>query len=142
MKSSWVDRILWLSIGLMLGGLLMLTLRPSPLATPMSLITPAPPSPLEGTYWVNDNPQDIVTLSSVAEGIYRAESAVWSGVGLFDGKLYIGLFRYKDNAQDFAGVLGLHVGTPKEEGLFSIKGTNVEKQTGSFEITWRRAALK
>ena len=97
------------------------------------------PSELSGDYCINNDPNNRLIITRIEGDQFRIESPnVWDGVGIFDGFVYFGMFKYKHTFQNksFAGVWGNHHAIIQEDGSFIVKGTNVIGMDGEFRNTW------
>jgi hypothetical protein len=69
------------------------------------------PSDFSGTYYINNHPSNKLIIKRIKDKQFRLESPnVWDGVGIFDGFVYFGIFKYKITFENkaFAGVWGNH----------------------------------
>ena len=90
-----------------------------------------------GTYRINEDPNSLVFIYNLFENQYRLESPIhWDAVGIFDGKTYFGVFRYKDTIRDtrFKGVWGVHKATWRTDGSIAVHGTNMINRTGEWDL--------
>jgi hypothetical protein len=96
---------------------------------------------IEGMYVVNGNPKDKVVIKRLSKNRYRLTTpGWWEGVGIFDGKMYYGVYRYHDDRGQWAGVWGTHHARFMPDGSFVVQGKNTIKRTGEFESVWTRAS--
>ena len=97
------------------------------------------PSDFSGTYCINNHPNNKLIIERIKDNQFRLESPnVWDGVGIFDGFVYFGIFKYKITFENkaFAGVWGNHHAIIQDDGSFIVKGTNVIGMGGEFRNTW------
>ena len=97
------------------------------------------PSKLSGEYCINNDPNNKLIIKKIEGDQFRLESPnVWDGVGIFDGFIYFGIFKYKHSFENknFAGVWGNHHAIIQDDGSFIVKGTNKIGMDGEFRNTW------
>lgn len=83
------------------------------------------PSDFEGTWLVDGRPGARIEVSRITGDTYRVERpGEWSGVGLYDGETYLGVFRYPANSVDrrAAGKGGTHLAQRLGGGGFVVRG--------------------
>jgi hypothetical protein len=91
-------------------------------------------------YYANNNAGNPVIVSRLSENRYLLESPnFWVGVGIFDGYTYLGIYRYKDTLESFAGVWGMHRGEIQPDESLNIHGINMIKAEGEFDVVWNKA---
>ena len=83
----------------------------------------------EGTYYINNNPKNIIIIKHISDEIFSlTSSGVWNGVGLFDGTTYIGSFRYTHCLENIhlSGVYGIHqmITQYNNSDILNVLGTN------------------
>ena len=96
-------------------------------------------SKLSGDYCINNDPNNKLIITRIEGDQFRLESPnVWDGVGIFDGFVYFGIFKYKHTFENknFAGVWGNHHAIIQDDGSFIVKGTNIIGMDGEFRNTW------
>ena len=97
------------------------------------------PSELSGEYCINNDPNNKLIIRNIEGNQYSLESPnVWDGVGIFDGLIYFGIFKYKHSFENknFSGVWGNHHAILQDDGSFIVKGTNRIGMVGEFRNTW------
>jgi hypothetical protein len=102
--------------------------------------------PIAGPYKTNDrdDPSEAVVISRLSEHQYRVENPrQWEGVGIFDGTLYRGVFRYKDTMayEPFRGRWGMHDAVLRGDGSFAVHGRFMagdddEFGDDEFDVIW------
>ena len=102
--------------------------------------------PIEGPYKTNgrDDPSEAVVITRLSENQYRVESSrQWDVVGIFDGNLYRGVFRYKDSMayESFRGRWGMHEAALRADGSFAVHGRFMagdddESDDDEFDLIW------
>jgi hypothetical protein len=93
-----------------------------------------------GRYAINGSPTDVVIITATAHGEYRAENpGFWNGVGLFDGKVYWGVFAYPKGTRhgSLENVHGVQRAELQPNGSFKVHGTFAPGGSG-FDVTWTR----
>ena len=98
---------------------------------------------IQGAYKTNgrDNENEVVVISKLSKTQYRIENPrQWDGVGIFDGTIYFGIFRYKNTMkyEPFRGIFGMHRAAFREDGSFEVHGTFLtgELQDDEFDVVW------
>jgi len=97
------------------------------------------PSELSGEYCINNDPNNKLIIKKISSNQYSIESPnVWEGVGVFDGLIYFGIFKYKHTFENknFSGVWGTHHAILQDNGSFIVKGINRIGMVGEFRNTW------
>ena len=99
---------------------------------------PAPS--ITGRYAVGGSSEHVV-ITSLGGDRYRIESpGFWEGVGIFDGKVYWGVFRYPQTShhQSLANVCGLHRAELQPDRSFKVHGSFNSSGFGEFDLEWTR----
>jgi len=99
---------------------------------------------IEGPYKTNarDDPSEAVVITRLSDNQYRVENPrQWDGVGIFDGKVYRGVFRYKDTMayEPFRGRWGLHEAVLRADGSLAVRGQFLTGGSDAFDVIWVRA---
>ena len=98
-------------------------------------------SVIEGRYAINGQPSDRVVITRIRGNEYRVEaSGFWSGVGFFDGKTYLGVFRYPEDSKhgSLTKAVGTHRATLQKDGSFKVRGSFDGNGFGEFEVVWKK----
>ena len=113
--------------------------------SPNSRVEPAAPatkkSPIEGRYAINGKASDRVVITRIRGNEYRIEApGFWQGVGFFDGKTYLGVFRYPDDSKhgSLVKAAGTHRATLQPDGSFKVHGSFSGEGFGEFDVVWNR----
>jgi hypothetical protein len=95
---------------------------------------------IAGRYAINGSPTDVVIITALAHGEYRTENpGFWKGVGLFDGKIYWGVFQYPPGTRhgSMQNVRGVQRAELQPDGSFKVHGT-FAPGSSDFDVTWTR----
>lgn len=95
---------------------------------------------IAGRYAINGSPTDVVIITAIARGQYRIENpGFWMGVGLFDGKVYWGVFAYPSDTRhgSLAGVRGVQRAELQPDGSFKVHGS-FAPGASEFDVVWTR----
>jgi hypothetical protein len=95
---------------------------------------------IAGRYAINGSPTDVVIITTIARGQYRIENpGFWMGVGLFDGKVYWGVFAYPSDTRhgSLAGVRGVQRAELQPDGSFKVHGS-FAPGASEFDVVWTR----
>lgn len=108
----------------------------------------APPKPstpartgIAGRYAINGNSADVVFITIVDGHTYRVSSpGFWEGVGFFDGKVYMGVFRYPDDSKhgSLTKAVGTHRAVLQKDGSFKVHGSFSGEGFGEFDVEWKK----
>ena len=97
---------------------------------------------IAGKYHINRNPDNVLTITHVADNVYRlvAGDGSWEGIGTFDGKTYIGVWKYRDTVKDkqYLGMWGVHKAKLDAKGSLSVEARNMV-QKHDFRLVWIKA---
>lgn len=95
----------------------------------------------EGEHYINIEEygrMNKVIIKHIGDNMFRLTSPnVWDGVGIFDGKMYIGVFEYKHSFGNahLSGIYGNHYAIRQDDGSFVFVGANKIGLTGEFTFT-------
>lgn len=115
---------------------------------PMTTATggaPAAPAPatIEGRYAINGVRTDLVVIRRLDGNRYSVENpGNWTGVGIFDGKTYYGVFRYPAETRhgSMARAVGIHRGELQRDRSIKVHGsfgsTDDGHALGQFDVVW------
>ncbi len=95
---------------------------------------------IAGRYAINGSPTDVVIITAIARRQYRIENpGFWMGVGLFDGKVYWGVFTYPSDTRhgSLAGVRGVQRAELQPDGSFKVHGS-FAPGASEFDVVWTR----
>jgi hypothetical protein len=95
---------------------------------------------IAGRYAINGSPTDVVVITAIAHGQYRIENpGFWMGVGMFDGKVYWGVFAYPSDTRhgSLAGVRGVQRAELQPDGSFKVHGS-FAPGASEFDVVWTR----
>jgi hypothetical protein len=82
-----------------------------------------------------------VRITALGGDRYRADSpGLWEGVGIFDGHIYWGVFRYPLDSHhaSLANVCGLQRAELQPDRSFKVHGSFNSTGFGEFDIVWNR----
>jgi len=99
--------------------------------------------PIAGRYAINGNRADVVIISKLADSRYAIENpGNWTGVGIFDGRIYYGVFRYPDDTKhgSLMRAVGVHRAERQKDGSFKVHGnfSGEGQGLGEFDVEWKR----
>lgn len=97
---------------------------------------------LEQIYYINGEKTNSIQIRQMRQDMYLADNAIWKGIGFFDGKFYLGIFKYIESSNRFSNVFGSHKGELQSDGTLKIHGVNLANMLSSFDITWEKAYKK
>jgi protein TonB len=120
---------------------------PGPVATPPAAAAPAPARAaasvtgafsIEGSYQVTASGARI-EVKRLFGDFYRltSESEGWDGVGVLEGRMYLGVFRYSGRGAP-TGMTGEHLIQWTDADHATVRGAFVSKEHGEFEANWAR----
>jgi hypothetical protein len=105
---------------------------------------PVARDPLAGRYAINGVQTDLVVIRKLDDHRYAVENpGNWTGVGIFDGKTYWGVFRYPDDSRhgSLTRAVGIHRAERQRDGSFkvfgSFSGGGGSQGLGEFEVAWK-----
>lgn len=108
------------------------------LAVPAVAAGPPHATPvIEGSYRSSSD-GSLVVLTLLKPGYYHAHSDAWDGVGMFDGAVYLGVFRMAGRESTVAGT---HVGKIQADGSFAIR-SEFANGGKAFDAIWKRSQEK
>ena len=93
---------------------------------------------IAGRYAINGSPTDVVVITAIAHHQYRIENpGFWMGVGMFDGKVYWGVFAYPSDTRhgSLAGVRGVQRAELQPDGSFKVHGS-FAPGASEFDVVW------
>lgn len=100
---------------------------------------------IAGRYAINGVNTDLVVIRRLEGNRYAVENpGNWEGVGVFDGRIYYGVFRYPERTQhgSLAKVVGIHRAERQRNGSFKVHGSfgasSDGHQLGEFDVTWEK----
>jgi hypothetical protein len=82
-----------------------------------------------------------VIITRIEGDQFHVESpGFWEGLGFFDGKVYLGVFRYSDDSRhgSLGKAVGTHRATLQSDGSFKVQGSFQGQGFGEFEVVWTR----
>jgi hypothetical protein len=99
--------------------------------------------PIAGRYAINGVRTDVVVIRRLDEHRYAVENAGnWTGVGIFDGKIYWGVFRYPDDTKhgSLTRAVGIHRAERQRDGSFRVHGSfgGDGHSLGEFDVEWTK----
>lgn len=103
--------------------------------------TKATRSTIEGRYAVNGAASDLVVITRIQGNEFRVVApGFWDGVGFFDGKVYVGVFRYPADSKhgSLSKATGNHRATLQSDGSFKVIGSFRGDGARDFEVTWKK----
>ncbi len=105
--------------------------------------TRAAQDPIAGRYAINGVRTDLVLIRRLDRNRYSVENpGNWSGVGIFDGKVYWGVFRYPDDTRHTSLVraVGIHRAELQKDGSFKVHGSfsGDGHGLGEFDVEWKK----
>jgi protein TonB len=92
---------------------------------------------IQGSY-LSSSDGSLVDLAELMPGFYHAHSDTWDGVGMFDGTMYLGVFRM---AARESTVAGTHMGKLQADGTLAVHG-EFAKGGKPFDVLWKRQPKK
>ncbi len=103
--------------------------------------TTAPPDALlqhiVGRYRAEGDPNYVNTISSLGGELFKIHNRAWDGVGLFDGKMYCGIFKYNEQDKVRRGAWGTHrADLICEKGEWRLQVQGWEMKEGYGLIPW------
>jgi hypothetical protein len=106
---------------------------------------PAATAGIEGRYAINGARSDLVVIRRLDGDRYAVENpGNWSGVGVFDGRNYYGVFRYPADSRhgSMAKVVGIHRGELQRDRSIKVHGSFGPEEggpaLGQFDVVWDR----
>jgi hypothetical protein len=98
------------------------------------------------SYWIGDNAADPLTIVPIGRGLFLPQTSYYRGAGLFDGRYYLGVYRYtpgvesinwglRSNAK-WMDVWGRHEGHVQEGNVLAIHGKDLIGIDNWFKTTW------
>jgi hypothetical protein len=104
---------------------------------------PVPRDPIAGRYAINGVRTDVVVIRKLDDYRYAVENpGHWTGVGIFDGKIYWGVFRYPDDTRhgSLTRAVGIHRAERQRDGSFRVHGSfsGDGHGLGEFDVEWSR----
>jgi len=99
--------------------------------------------PIVGRYAINGVRSDLVVIRHLDDHRYAVENpGNWSGVGIFDGKTYWGVFRYPDDTKhgSLMRAVGVHRAERQKDGSFKVHGSfsGGGQGLGEFDVEWKK----
>jgi len=104
---------------------------------------PVPGGTLPGHYMVNGDSAALLIIEPIDARNFRLQRpGVWEGVGVFDGRVLWGAFRYAADAAEghLAGCTGGFRALAGPDGSFEVQGAFVHGWSGRFTGIWERMA--
>ena len=99
-----------------------------------------------GDYYVNTLLQEKLSISHIADETFAIHFPEhWIGTGVFDGRVYLGVYRYLDPHpidSKFAGTMGIHCAVRIEENSYRVLGFNANRSHGAFVLSWTKLSQK
>jgi hypothetical protein len=102
---------------------------------------PVPGGALAGAYLVNGDTAEVVVIEPIGGRYFSLRvTGEWEGVGVFDGKVLWGAFRYAERATQahLASSTGSFRAVLKKNGALEVQGGFVHGWTGRFTANWER----
>ena len=106
-------------------------------------VAPVPGGTLPGVYAVNGDTSDVLIVEQIDARTFRMRHpGQWEGVGVFDGRVLFGAFRYGKESSEthLAGSTAGFRAVANAEGGFEVQGAFVQGWSGRFTATWERMA--
>lgn len=99
--------------------------------------------PIAGRYAINGVRADLVVIRRLDDHRYAVENpGNWTGVGIFDGKTYWGVFRYPDDTKhgSLMRAVGVHRAERQKDGSFKVHGSfsGGGQGLGEFDVEWKK----
>jgi hypothetical protein len=98
------------------------------------------------SYLIGDNPADPLTIISLGRGLFLPQTSYYRGAGLFDGRYYLGVYRYTHGVENinwglrsnakWMDVWGRHEGHVQDRDVIAIHGKDLIGIDNWFATTW------
>ncbi len=124
-----------------------------PTPVPVAAPPPAPPPPraikapprpeIEGTFSVSGSAAEVRVMHLFGDVFYFTSSEGWEGVGILEGSVYRGVFRYRGSPDpQLDGVTGRHTIDWTSPDSASIQAEFTSLRSGQFDQGWRRITTR
>ena len=98
------------------------------------------------SYLIGNREEDPLTIIGSGRGIFLPQTSYWRGAGIFDGRYYLGVYRYTPGVENWGwearakarwlDVWGRHEGHIKEKDILDVHGKDMIGINNWFRTDW------